>query len=226
MMFNLCDAVSRSQEFDASGRDRFMQVPTGFPVTRAGSFLYRAATLAGMATPKAQPETKATRKRVAVSSAESKRGSAARNQVRPLHETTAGSSSARDRGAPDEQLSAAVLHNLVAVCERDPSELVSHRATASALAAELGGDAAFEWHLCELRAAISDQSLVPVADESARSEWLRERYGELLDRHRADDARISQLRSLGERLRALEEAGVLPSTLVVRTRRPAGRRKP
>jgi hypothetical protein len=62
----------------------------------------------------------------------------------------------------------------------------------------------------ELRAALA----TPPDDDS-----IRERYGELVDRHRADAAAMELLRPLGDEIRALEQAGVLPSSLVVRAPR-------
>jgi hypothetical protein len=131
---------------------------------------------------------------------------------------------ARDPGravAVDDGPTTRVLRNLVEICTQAPAEVPRHRDTASALAAQLGGDAGFAWHVCELRAALGDVALAPGADDGVRSEWPRERYGELLDRHRARPDRVAVLRALGETLRQLEQAGVLPSTIVVRSRRAA-----
>jgi hypothetical protein len=67
----------------------------------------------------------------------------------------------------------------------------------------------------ELRAALA----TPPDDDS-----IRERYGELVDRHRDDAAAMDLLRALGDEIRALEQAGVLPSSLVVRApRKPRDR---
>lgn len=47
----------------------------------------------------------------------------------------------------------------------------------------------------------------------------RERYSTLCDAHAADPARMVRLRPLGERLHTLERDGVLPRSMVVRSRR-------
>jgi hypothetical protein len=56
---------------------------------------------------------------------------------------------------------------------------------------------------------------------------VAECYGELLELARGDDARMDQVRRLGDELRALQDAGELPRTMLARTRRrpsnPPGR---
>jgi len=52
------------------------------------------------------------------------------------------------------------------------------------------------------------------ADDTAR-----ELYSELLDRHGDDPTQVAVLRELATRLHALEREGVLPQSMVVRTRR-------
>lgn len=47
----------------------------------------------------------------------------------------------------------------------------------------------------------------------------RERYSSLCDEHAADPARMARLRPLGQRLHQLERDGVLPRSMVVRSRR-------
>jgi hypothetical protein len=70
--------------------------------------------------------------------------------------------------------------------------------------------AALEQAIGELRAALA----APPEDDS-----IRERYGELVDRHRDDPEAMEQLRTLGDEIRTLEDAGVLPSALVIRAPR-------
>jgi hypothetical protein len=47
----------------------------------------------------------------------------------------------------------------------------------------------------------------------------RELYSELVERYRGDAAPMAELRTLGRRLQALEDAGALPRVMVVRSRR-------
>lgn len=47
----------------------------------------------------------------------------------------------------------------------------------------------------------------------------RELYSSLLDRHRDDPAHLTVLRALATRLHQLERDGILPQSMVVRTRR-------
>jgi len=98
----------------------------------------------------------------------------------------------------------------VSACEADPGLVEAARARAAALAGEVGDDLALRWAIVDLRAAL----VRPPEDDS-----IRERYGELIDRHRDHPARMERLRALGDEIRRLEEAGVLPSALVVRTPR-------
>jgi hypothetical protein len=70
--------------------------------------------------------------------------------------------------------------------------------------------AALDQAIGELRAALA----APPEDDT-----IRERYGELVDRHRDDPEAMEQLRALGDEIRALEDAGVLPSALVIRAPR-------
>lgn len=149
-----------------------------------------------------------------------------RRAARPT--TVATPRASRTRGevaSVDHGPTALVLSNLVRICVDAPTEIPRHRATATALAAQLGGEPAFAWHLCELRAGLGDLALAPGDDDGARAEWVRERYGELIDRHRAEPLRLAALREVGDRLRQLERDGALPSTLVVRSPRPTRRRR-
>ena len=149
-----------------------------------------------------------------------------RRAVRPTTIATPRASRSRVEAVPlDRGPTAHVLGNLVRICVETPTETPRHRATATALAAQLGGEPAFAWHLCELRAGLGDLGLAPGDDDGARAEWVRERYGELIDRHRAEPLRLAALREIGDRLRQLERDGALPSTLVVRSPRPSRRRR-
>jgi hypothetical protein len=105
---------------------------------------------------------------------------------------------------------AATLEDLVSACEGDLGGVPAARSTAAGLAAEVGGELALRWEIVELRAAMAS----PPDDDT-----IRERYGELVDRHRDAPAHLARLRALGDEIRALEEAGVLPSSLVVRAPR-------
>jgi hypothetical protein len=105
---------------------------------------------------------------------------------------------------------AATLEDLVSACEADLRAVPAARTTAASLAGEVGGELGLRWEIVELRAAMAS----PPDDDS-----IRERYGELVDRHRDDPARMDRLRALGDEIRALEEQGVLPSSLVVRAPR-------
>jgi hypothetical protein len=50
-------------------------------------------------------------------------------------------------------------------------------------------------------------------------ETARERYSALCEANAADPARMARLKPLGERLQGLERDGVLPRSMVVRSRR-------
>jgi hypothetical protein len=97
-------------------------------------------------------------------------------------------------------------------CERDPTRV-------DELAAALGPhvladpELRFRWQVVELRALL-------LHADTDHDDRIRERYGELLDEYRAAPARLAALRPIGDEIRRLERAGVLPSSLVVRTPRP------
>jgi len=107
------------------------------------------------------------------------------------------------------------LENLIREGESDLARVAARRARAHVLAKKLGGELELRWEVVELRAAL----VTPPDDDS-----IRERYGALLDRHREHPERLERLRALGEEIRKLEDAGVLPSALVARApRRPLHR---
>jgi hypothetical protein len=107
---------------------------------------------------------------------------------------------------------ASTLIALVERCERDPAAASSLRADGDALADAVGGELALRWHIAVVRAVIASPP---------DSDAVREAYGELVDRYRADPARLAQLRPLGDEIRRLEADGPLATTLVARRdRRP------
>ena len=109
------------------------------------------------------------------------------------------------------------LAALAAKVEADPAALVAARADGDALADTLdgdprGGDAALRWRIAVVRAVIAAP---PDGDA------VRELYGELVDRYRAQPERLAALRPLGDEIRRLEAKGTLARSLVVRSdRRP------
>ena len=105
---------------------------------------------------------------------------------------------------------AAVLEGLVQACEADLARVAPARAEAAPLAEAVGGDLGFRWAVVDLRALVA----APPDDDT-----VRERYGELVDRYRDDPDRLATLRTIGDEIRRLEQAGVLPSALVVRSPR-------
>jgi DNA-binding transcriptional ArsR family regulator len=58
----------------------------------------------------------------------------------------------------------------------------------------------------------------PPADIDERAEALRERYSELLDDHGDDPEALTRIRALGRRIKDLEEAGLLPRSMIRRGR--------
>jgi hypothetical protein len=107
-----------------------------------------------------------------------------------------------------------LLRALVEAGERDLAEISGHRDAGAALAGEVGGDLAFRWAMLELRALL---------DAPPQDDTIAERYGELLDAARGDDARVAAVRGLGEQMRALQDDGKLPRSMVVRAPRRPGR---
>jgi hypothetical protein len=83
-----------------------------------------------------------------------------------------------------------------------------------ATAAGAGGSEGdtFSARLAGLRALLA----APPDDDS-----VAERYGELVELARGDEARMDQVRRLGDELRALQDSGELPRTMLARApRRP------
>ncbi|MBP9086115.1 MAG: hypothetical protein KBG15_08350 [Kofleriaceae bacterium] len=105
----------------------------------------------------------------------------------------------------------AQLELLVTECEHNHAAVEAVQARGNTLAAQVGGDLGFRWHVVYLRWLISHP---PNADS------VRETYGELLDLHRNAPERITVLRKLGEHIRFLEDSGALPAAMVARTPRP------
>jgi hypothetical protein len=70
----------------------------------------------------------------------------------------------------------------------------------------------FEVELSELRAMLARPS--DFADDAAR-----EHYSSMLDRYGDDAARLARLREVAVELHRLEQEGVLPRSMVVRSKR-------
>jgi hypothetical protein len=112
---------------------------------------------------------------------------------------------------------------LTARLEAEPAVLDAVRGEGDTLADQVDGvpglapddparDAALRWRVAVIRAVIAAP---PDGDA------VRELYGELVDRYRAQPARLATLRPLGAEIRRLEADGVLASSLVARSdRRP------
>ena len=90
-------------------------------------------------------------------------------------------------------------------------ELFAGRASAGT-ASEVEGELGFRFACAELTYLLDRAS--ELADDTAR-----ERYSSLVDDHGADPARLAVLRPLGARIHQLEKDGVLPRSMVVRSRR-------
>jgi len=109
------------------------------------------------------------------------------------------------------------LAALTAGIEADPAALAGARDEGDALAGapELrDSDAALRWRIAVVRAVIAAP---PDGDA------VRELYGELVDRYRAQPARLAELRALGDEIRRLEADGTLARSLVARSDRRSGR---
>ncbi len=107
------------------------------------------------------------------------------------------------------------LGALVERAERGDADAVTALIGDRALPARLrsaGGELAF-------RAAVVGLAHVLAHPAAYPDEVARERYSALCDEHGADPARMARLKPLGEQLHALERDGVLPRSMVVRSRR-------
>jgi hypothetical protein len=80
---------------------------------------------------------------------------------------------------------------------------------------EVAADAGLRWRVAVVRAVIA---------APPDSDAVRELYGELVDRYRAQPARLASLRPLGAEIRRLEADGTLASSLVARSNRRPHRR--
>jgi hypothetical protein len=102
------------------------------------------------------------------------------------------------------------LSSYIERCSDHLADVAIVRADASQLADEVGGEPQFQWQLIMLRYLIEHP---PDDDE------VRELYGELLDTHRNVPSRVQSLRTIGERIRFLEDSGALPAVLIARNPR-------
>lgn len=94
-------------------------------------------------------------------------------------------------------------------------------------AAEAAGDAALDEHRHDLLARDLDalraelEALAgadPGPDEDERADAVRERYSELLEDYVEDPEALTRIRAVGRRIKDLEEADVLPRSLIRRGR--------
>ena len=125
------------------------------------------------------------------------------------------------RGRGETLSDATRLAALIDTCETALEHVAVVRRVATTLAKKLGGELAFRWQLVELRAALAAPP--PLTDD----DWIRERYGELVDKHRDHALHMSVLRAVGDEIRRLEREGVLPASMVLRApraRRPSVRK--
>ena len=97
---------------------------------------------------------------------------------------------------------------------RDPGLVVELGPGIEQVAAEMGGDVWLDFRLVGLRAAL-DVAAAAV-DDDADAEWVREAYGELLEEHRNDGARLARIREVGRLIDAAVERGDLPRALFLR----------
>ena len=99
---------------------------------------------------------------------------------------------------------------LVERCEAAAAVALEARADGDALAEAVGGELARRWYVAVIRALMLDP---PDGDV------VRELYGELVDRYRAEPEHLAALRPLGDAIRAAEASGALPNALVARSER-------
>jgi hypothetical protein len=100
---------------------------------------------------------------------------------------------------------------------RDPGLVVELGPGIEQVAAEVGGDVWLDFRLVGLRAALDvAAAAVAAVDDDADAEWVREAYGELLEEHRDDGARLARIREVGRLIDAAVERGDLPRALFLR----------
>ncbi|HEU5060682.1 MAG TPA: hypothetical protein VFU21_29325 [Kofleriaceae bacterium] len=97
------------------------------------------------------------------------------------------------------------------VFARDPGLMVELGPGIEQVAAELGGDMWLDFRLAGLRAALE-----VAGDDDADTDWVREAYGELLEEHRDDGARLARIREVGRLIDAAVARGDLPRALIRR----------
>ncbi len=102
----------------------------------------------------------------------------------------------------------------LAVFARDPGLLVELGGELERVAAEMGGDVWLDYRLAGLRAALEQEG-----DGADDADWVREVYGELLEEHRGDAARLTRIREVGRLIDAAVERGDLPRALIRRAPR-------
>ncbi len=102
----------------------------------------------------------------------------------------------------------------LAVFARDPGLLVELGAELEAVAAEMGGDVWLDFRLAGLRAALE----VAGQDRSGDvdTDWVREAYGEMVEEHRDDAARLARIREVGRLIDAGVERGEMPRAIIRR----------
>ncbi|MEZ4360411.1 MAG: hypothetical protein R3B48_09535 [Kofleriaceae bacterium] len=99
------------------------------------------------------------------------------------------------------------LRALIEAAEAGALDPTSMRDEGEALAQEVAGDLGFRWRVLALRALLPR----PPQDDT-----VAERYGELVELARGEEARLATLRELGAAIRALQDAGELPRTMLAR----------
>lgn len=109
-------------------------------------------------------------------------------------------------GPDDDDALAAILAGLPEAFDRDPALVDDFAEELAALARRLGGAALLGWQIASLRARI----------EAAGDDDVRERYSELLEEYRGDQAAVARIRLLGRRIDELTREGKLPRAMVLR----------
>jgi hypothetical protein len=116
------------------------------------------------------------------------------------------------------------LAALVRQCETDVSVVAAQLDHGNQLAAIVGIEHSFSWHLVRLRWLIEQQQYAENQENqrtpNSDGDLVRETYSELLDQYRNVPERVAALRKIGERIRFLEDSGALPAAMVARMPRP------